>query len=108
MVSPFAMHQQQLAMLAQQQALLIASVNKSAGADAKLPVNTQQPVANGTNISFQGWPNIGYQIPGVMMPTAGQGDQQKVAQVDSNRHAFFCNGSSFSRPVNFTLCSIFC
>lgn len=80
MVSPFAMHQQQLAMLAQQQALLIASVNKSAGADPKLPVNTQQPVANGTNIPFQGWPNIGYQIPGVMMPTGGQGDQQKVVQ----------------------------
>lgn len=98
MVSPFAMHQQQLAMLAQQQALLIASVNKSAGADPKLPVNTQQPVANGTNIPFQGWPNIGYQIPGVMMPTAGQGDQQKVAQVDSNSNAFFVMAVHFLVP----------
>lgn len=80
MVSPFAMHQQQLAMLAQQQSILMAAAVKSTGADPKFPVNTQQPLPNGTNIPIQVWPNMGYQIPGMMMPVAGQGDQQKLAQ----------------------------
>ncbi|XWS09932.1 hypothetical protein CRYUN_Cryun39dG0032300 [Craigia yunnanensis] len=74
MVSPFAMHQQQLAMLAQQQSLLMAAAAKSA------PGNTQQPPSNGTSIPTQTWPNIGYQIPGMMMPVAGQADLQKLMQ----------------------------
>ncbi|XWS11099.1 hypothetical protein CRYUN_Cryun38cG0054600 [Craigia yunnanensis] len=74
MVSPFAMHQQQLAMLAQQQSLLMAAAAKSA------PGNTQQPPSNGTSIPTQTWPNIGYQIPGMMMPVTGQVDLQKLMQ----------------------------
>ena len=77
MVSPFAMHQQQLAVLAQQQSLLMAAAAKSA------PGNTQQPPSNGTIIPTQTWPNIGYQIPGMMMPVAGQADLHKLMQVDS-------------------------
>ncbi|PON44584.1 Arf GTPase activating protein [Parasponia andersonii] len=79
-VSPFAMHQQQLAMLAQQQSLLMAAAVKSAGADPKFPASTQQPMPNGTNVPIQGWPNIGYPIPGMIMPMAGQGNQQNVTQ----------------------------
>lgn len=82
MVSPFAMHQQQLAMLAQQQSLLLAAAGKSAGADPKFPTSTQQPVPNGTNVPIQSWPHVGYQIPGMMMPMPGQANQQKVTQVD--------------------------
>ncbi|CAL0303801.1 unnamed protein product [Lupinus luteus] len=41
MVSPFAMHQQQLAMLAQQQSLLMAAATKSAGGDPKYPSSVQ-------------------------------------------------------------------
>lgn len=82
MISPFAMHQQQLAMLAQQQSLLMAAAVKSAGADPKFPAVAQQPVPNGTNVPVQSWPNMGYQIPGMAMPVAGQGVQQKVTQVD--------------------------
>ncbi|OMO80432.1 putative Stromal membrane-associated protein [Corchorus capsularis] len=74
MVSPFAMHQQQLAMLAQQQSLLMAAAAKSA------PVNTQQPASNGTTVPAQIWPNMAYQIPGMMMPVAGQADLQKLMQ----------------------------
>ncbi|KAB5534684.1 hypothetical protein DKX38_017770 [Salix brachista] len=105
MVSPFAMHQQQLAMLAQQQQLLMAAAAKSAGGNPKV-MNQQQlamliqqqqllaaaakPVGgdgsiqhqgpNGINIPAQNWPNMGYQIPGLMMPVAGQGDLQKLMQ----------------------------
>ncbi|KAF9672870.1 hypothetical protein SADUNF_Sadunf11G0089200 [Salix dunnii] len=109
MVSPFAMHQQQLAMLAQQQQLLMAAAAKSAGGDPKvmnqqqlailaqqqqllaaaaksvggdlkLPGSIQQQGPNGINIPAQNWPNMGYQIPGLMMPVAGQGDLQKLMQ----------------------------
>ncbi|KAF4377727.1 hypothetical protein F8388_004556 [Cannabis sativa] len=74
MVSPFAMHQQQLAMLAQQQSLLMAA----AKGDPKFPANTQ-PLPNGTNVPIQSWPNMGYQIPGMMLPMPGLGEQ-KVTQ----------------------------
>ncbi|VVA29607.1 PREDICTED: probable ADP-ribosylation factor [Prunus dulcis] len=80
MVSPFAMHQQQLAMLAQQQSLLMAAAAKSAGMDQKFPGIIQQPVSNGSNLPSQSWPNVGYQIPGLMMPVDGQADLQKVTQ----------------------------
>ncbi|XVF04089.1 hypothetical protein REPUB_Repub05bG0051600 [Reevesia pubescens] len=64
---------QQLALLAQQQSLLMAAAAKSA------PGNTQPP-STGTNVPTQTWPNIGYQIPGMMMPVAGQADLQKLMQ----------------------------
>lgn len=68
-VSPFSVHQQQIAMLAQQQSLLMAATAKSGGAIPKLPGNTQYPATNGTNLPTQNW---GYQIPGMLMPVAGQ------------------------------------
>ncbi|XP_017980519.1 PREDICTED: probable ADP-ribosylation factor GTPase-activating protein AGD5 [Theobroma cacao] len=132
MVSPFAMHQQQLSMLSQQQSLLMAAASKSAPGNTQLPAqqlamlaqqqsllmaaaaksapgntqqpaqqlamlaqqqsllmaaaaksapgNTQQPASNGSSIPTQTWPNIGYQIPGMMMPVAGQADLQKLMQ----------------------------
>ncbi|KAJ8754606.1 hypothetical protein K2173_010697 [Erythroxylum novogranatense] len=83
MVSPFAMHQQQIAVLAQQQSLLMAAAAKSAGGDLKLSSNIQQPVPNGVNFPSQSWPNSGYQIPGLSMPVAGQVDIQKLLQTGS-------------------------
>lgn len=79
MVSPFAMHQQQLAMLAQQQSLLMAAA--AAGGAVRLPVNAQQN-SNGTNMVNQDWPNLGYQFPGVMMPAAGNTELEKYMQVE--------------------------
>ncbi|KAK4369127.1 hypothetical protein RND71_012919 [Anisodus tanguticus] len=77
MVSPFAMHQQQLAMLAQQQSLVMAA---AAGGAVKLPVNAQQS-SNGANMVNQTWPNLGYQFPGVIMPAAGTTELEKYMQV---------------------------
>lgn len=70
MVSPFAAHQQQLAMLAQQQSLLMAAAAKSGGHMPAIPGNVQQPGPNGNGVPSQNWPNFGYQIPG-MIPAAG-------------------------------------
>ncbi|MED6219778.1 ADP-ribosylation factor GTPase-activating protein agd5 [Stylosanthes scabra] len=75
-VSPFAMHQQQLAMLAQQQSLLMATAAKSNVGDPKYPAGIQQPMPN---VPIQNWPAAGYSIPGVM-PMGGQGDLQKLMQ----------------------------
>ncbi|EEF31337.1 Stromal membrane-associated protein, putative [Ricinus communis] len=81
MVSPFAMHQQQLAMLAQQQSLLMAAAAKSGVMDPKFPGGIQQAGSNGINLPAQNWPNLGYQIPGLVMPVAGgQGDPRKLIQ----------------------------
>ncbi|XP_009342444.1 ADP-ribosylation factor GTPase-activating protein AGD5 [Pyrus x bretschneideri] len=78
MVSPFSMHQQQLAMLAQHQSLLMAAAKS--GTDQKFPGIIQQPVSNGSNLPSQGWSNVGYQYPGLVMPVDGQADLQKVPQ----------------------------
>ncbi|KAK8542712.1 hypothetical protein V6N13_136732 [Hibiscus sabdariffa] len=66
--------QQQLALLAHQQSLLMAAAAKAA------PGNAQQPPSTGTSIPTQAWPNIGYQIPGIMMPVGAQADLQKLMQ----------------------------
>lgn len=76
MVSPFAMHQQQLTMLAQHQSLLMAAAAKSAGGDAKFPAGAQQP---GSNIPVQNWPAAAFPIP-----MGGQGELQKLMQVRMN------------------------
>uniref|UniRef100_A0A5B7A690 Putative ADP-ribosylation factor GTPase-activating protein AGD5 n=1 Tax=Davidia involucrata TaxID=16924 RepID=A0A5B7A690_DAVIN len=81
MVSPFSIHQQQLAMLAQQQSLLMDAAAKSAGGLAKFPGNAQQLGPNGTNLHTQNWPNVGYQFPGMMMSAAGKNELQKYMQM---------------------------
>ena len=80
MVSPFAIHQQQLAMLAQQQSLLAAAAAKSAGAAPKFAGNAQLPGPNGTLLPTQNWPNVGYQFPGMTVPGAGNNEPQKYMQ----------------------------
>ncbi|KAK8464235.1 hypothetical protein PHAVU_011G154950 [Phaseolus vulgaris] len=116
--SPFAMHQQQLAMLAQQQtllmaaaaksggvdskylanlqqqqSLLMAAAAKSAGGDSKFPAGIQQP---GSNIPVQSWPAAGYSIPGIV-PMGSQEDLQKLMQT-MNLTAAHSAGSSVQYP----------
>ncbi|KAL3736229.1 hypothetical protein ACJRO7_025220 [Eucalyptus globulus] len=78
MVSPFSMHQQQVAMLAQHQTLLMAAAAKSLGGDQKSSGSAQQPGLQGTNISVPNWPHSGYQIPGTM--PLGQDELLKLMQ----------------------------
>ena len=82
MVSPFASHQQQIAMLAHQQQIAMLAAAVQAGANPKIPVNTQLPVPNGTPLPVQSWPNMGYQIPGMMINMGAQVEQLKSLQVD--------------------------
>lgn len=73
------MHQQQVAMLAQQQALYMAAAAKAAGG---IPngVN-QQAIANALSLASANWSNTGYQVPGMTNPGGGQADLQKLMQV---------------------------
>ncbi|KAL9403577.1 hypothetical protein Peur_000549 [Populus x canadensis] len=96
---PKAMNQQQLAILAHQQQLLMATAAKSAGGDQKLSGSIQQQGPNGISIPVQNWPNIGYQIPGLMMPVAGQGDLQKLKQTADIRLTH-PGGSSVPYPTS--------
>ncbi|CAI9773485.1 unnamed protein product [Fraxinus pennsylvanica] len=96
MVSPFALHQQQIAMLAQQQSILMAAAANSSGGMAKLHGNTQVP--NGANLSNQSWPNVGYQFPGMMISAAGKSELEKYMQM-GNMAATHPVGNSFPVPV---------
>lgn len=78
MVSPFSVHQQQLAMLAQQQSLLMAAAEKSNGMSQTFSGSIHQPISNGYNIHTQNWGSISNQVPQGIMPIA---QHQKPMQV---------------------------
>ncbi|RDX62124.1 putative ADP-ribosylation factor GTPase-activating protein AGD5 [Mucuna pruriens] len=95
MVSPFSMHQQQLAMLAQQQSLLMAAAAKSTGGDPRYPASIQQPRPV---VPIQSWPATGYPISGVMH-MGGQGELQKLMQGQTrNMTPAHLAGSSVQYP----------
>ncbi|XP_068661295.1 ADP-ribosylation factor GTPase-activating protein AGD5-like [Aristolochia californica] len=76
MVSPYTIHHQQLAMLAQQQALLLAATAKPGGAPPQFTAETHHPGPNAPQILSSGspaqnWSNVGFQIPGMMLPAVG-------------------------------------
>ncbi|THG22957.1 hypothetical protein TEA_019574 [Camellia sinensis var. sinensis] len=102
-VSPFSVHQQQLAMLAQQQSLLMAAAAKSAGVVPQFVGNAQPPGPNGTNLPTQNWPNVGYQFPGVMMPAAGNIELQKYMHQIGNMEQTRPVGSSVPFPTSSSL-----
>ncbi|KAJ3670264.1 hypothetical protein LUZ60_010588 [Juncus effusus] len=94
-VSPYAMHQQQMAYLAQQQAFLMAAIKS--GANFQNPNSTSNPNPNlrGT-VPVQSWPNMGNQVP-VM---AGQNGMNNFSQV-GNMQPISSNFSSFASPGIF-------
>ncbi|KAG5409284.1 hypothetical protein IGI04_005603 [Brassica rapa subsp. trilocularis] len=82
-VSPFAMHQQQVAMLAQQQALYMAAAKAAGGTPNGA---NQQAVANAL-LASANWSNTGYQIPGMTNPGGGQADHLQKLMQNMNMNA---------------------
>lgn len=81
------MHQQQVAMLAQQQALYMAAAKAAGGTPNGV---SQQAIANALNVASANWSNTGgYQIPGMTNPVGGQADLQKLMQVRSPLFLFY-------------------
>ncbi|XP_066397899.1 ADP-ribosylation factor GTPase-activating protein AGD5-like [Miscanthus floridulus] len=98
MVFPFAVHQQQLAFMSQQQALLMAAL-KAGNAPQMIPGNANQLNANGSNpplgtLPFQNWTHLGYQNPG-LTPAAAQNGATKVA---NNNQVFSSGTFGFGTP----------
>lgn len=67
MVSPFSIHQQQMAMLAQQQFSLMAAAARSNGFQ-NFSSSVPQPGTNGVHLPTHNWGNIGYYGPGISTP----------------------------------------
>ncbi|KAJ1291441.1 hypothetical protein BS78_02G315900 [Paspalum vaginatum] len=93
MVSPFAVHQQQLAFMSQQQALLMAAL-KAGNVPQMIPGNSNQLNANGSNpplgtLPFQNWTNHGYQNP-VSTPAVAV-SQNGATKAASNNQDFSSN-----------------
>ncbi|KAK9152261.1 hypothetical protein Syun_010570 [Stephania yunnanensis] len=86
MVSPFAMHQQQLAALAQQQSILMAAATIASGGTKTTATNNQLPYFNGVqaiygNLLSQNWPNLSNQVSGLKTPVNGNDQQQNFSQI---------------------------
>lgn len=96
MVSPFSIHQQQLAMLSQQQSFLAAASAKSNGGSQTFPINVHQPSSNGIHVPIQNWGIVGHQVPGMMMPVA---DQQKYVQM-RNSYLLYPAGNFVNLPTS--------
>jgi len=92
MVSPFAAHQQQLALMSQQQALLMAALKAGNAPQMMIPGTANQLNANGT-LPFQNWTNL-YQNPG-STPAAAQNGATKVA---NNNQDFSSGTFGFGTP----------
>jgi stromal membrane-associated protein len=108
MVSPFALHQQQLALMSQQQALLAAL--KAGNAPQMVPGNANQLNANGSNpplgtLPFQNWTNLGYQNPG-LTPAAAPAAQDGAAKVANNNQDFSSGSFGFGTPGLYNISSV--
>lgn len=90
MVSPFSVHQQQIAMLSQQQSFLISAAKQPSPGFQTSPVNLNQLGPNGIFIPTQSWGSTGYQVPGAAMSMA---DIQKHKQMLSIQQTY-PNGNS--------------
>ncbi|KAK6932492.1 Arf GTPase activating protein [Dillenia turbinata] len=96
MVSSFSLHQQQLAMLAQQQSLLMAATARANGGFQTFPGNAQYNASNGIHLPVQNWGNGGYQVAGMTMPV---NELQVYMQMANARPAYpVVNSVPFSTP----------
>ncbi|XP_022720520.1 probable ADP-ribosylation factor GTPase-activating protein AGD5 isoform X2 [Durio zibethinus] len=81
MVSPFSVHQQQLAMLSQQQSIM-GTAAKPIGGYQAFPAKAHQFNSNGLHFPAPNFGSIGHQVPGMVMPVVGL---QKHMQMGSNQ-----------------------
>ncbi|XWS15676.1 hypothetical protein CRYUN_Cryun34aG0022200 [Craigia yunnanensis] len=95
MASPFSTHQQQLAMLSQQQSIMSTAAKPNGGSQA-FPVNAHQFSSNGLHFPAPNFGSIGHQVPGMVMPVDGL---QKHMQMGSNQQIHPA-GSSVNFPTS--------
>ncbi|KAF3320979.1 ADP-ribosylation factor GTPase-activating protein AGD5 [Carex littledalei] len=104
-VSPYAMHQQQMAYLAQQQALLAAMKSGASSQPPAKPLHQNLNPNPNLNMSFappagfpaQTLPIMGYQVPVMVAPVVGQNGVNSFGQV-ANVQPGAGNFNSFGTP----------
>ncbi|KAF9683517.1 hypothetical protein SADUNF_Sadunf04G0022000 [Salix dunnii] len=80
MVSPFSVHQQQLAkMLTQQQQFIMATAAGSGNGSHTILAKSHRSGSDGIHLPAQSWGSHGYQVPGMAMPIT---HPQKYMQVE--------------------------
>jgi stromal membrane-associated protein len=100
MVSPFAVHQQQIAMLAQQQSLLMAATAANAGGGMlNVPGNAPQG-QNISNLTPQSMMSPGFPLHGMGMAGSGNNDLGKHVQQMGNILGNQRVGSTASFPTS--------
>ncbi|KAB5533952.1 hypothetical protein DKX38_017038 [Salix brachista] len=99
MVSPFSIHQQQLAMLSQQQQFHVTVAARSDGGSQTITANAHRPSSNGIHLPAQSWGSYGYQAPGMVMPST---DPQPYFQTGSSQQTYSAGNS-----INFPISSIY-
>ncbi|XVE51259.1 hypothetical protein DITRI_Ditri02bG0025600 [Diplodiscus trichospermus] len=98
MAPPFSVHQQQLAMLSQQQSIIGTAARPNGGSQA-FPASTRQFISNGLHFPAPNFGSIGHQVPGMAMPVTGL---QKHMQMGSNQQMHPAGNS-----VNFPTSSVY-
>jgi len=98
MASPFAVQQQQLAFMSQQQALLMAAL-KAGNSPQIVPGNANQLNTNVSSpplgtLPFQNWTNLGYQNPGLTLAAAQNG----ATKVSNNNQDLSSGTFGFGTP----------
>ncbi|KAJ6728655.1 ADP-RIBOSYLATION FACTOR GTPASE-ACTIVATING PROTEIN AGD5-RELATED [Salix koriyanagi] len=96
MVSPFSIHQQQLAMLSQQQQFRVTVAARSDGGSQTITANAHRPSSNGIHLPAQSWGSYGYQAPGMVMPST---DPQPYFQTGSSQQTYSA-GNSINFPIS--------
>ncbi|XWS19535.1 hypothetical protein CRYUN_Cryun31cG0024200 [Craigia yunnanensis] len=102
MASPFSIHQQQLAILSQQQSIMGTAAKPNGGSQA-FPVNAHQFSSNGLHFPAPNFGSIGHQIPGMVMPVAGL---QNHMQMGSNQQMHPA-GNSVNFPTSRCIHKLF-
>ncbi|XP_020571884.1 probable ADP-ribosylation factor GTPase-activating protein AGD5 isoform X2 [Phalaenopsis equestris] len=106
MVAPYAIHQQQLAFLSQQQALLMAATNSGVN-PPMIPLN---PIQSGINVCnaysgglpSQSWPTLGYFAPGTV-PAVGQNALNNFSQTGKIKPTYPASYGSLPTPSMYSM-----
>ncbi|CAK9141787.1 unnamed protein product [Ilex paraguariensis] len=94
MVSQFSLHQQQSAVLAQQQPFLTSAAAKPFGGFQPFSSNIHQPASNGSHLPTQHWGSMGNQAPQAMTPAAALQKPMQMGNIRSAHPAW--NSSHYS------------
>ena len=99
MASPFSIHQQQLAILSQQQSIMGTAAKPNGGSQA-FPVNAHQFSSNGLHFPAPNFGSNGHQVPGMVMPVADLHNHMQVCLQHASTIVPFPDCNFISHPIS--------